>query len=207
MNKTRNGVRRIPKRPKLPQLSMSCTQQAGNFCPEVQEYRNFDRSSANHPFVSSSCKSSPGCSSPVKIHDDYNIFLGSEEDALDKDFISSTNIQTILSIQSWEIQDKIEGVEYKFIQAKDNAEMDLRSKFEEICDFLNSKKLEQKKVLVHCQAGISRSATACLAYLMKEKNMSLDCSFSELKKRREIVCPNFSFLGQLKRWEQEVLIQ
>merc|ERR1712026_122868 len=104
-----------------------------------------------------------------------------------------------------EIQKKIAGVKYEFVQANDNSEQDLKSKFEYICNFLKSR--ENERVLVHCQAGISRSATACLAYLMKEKNWSLDTSFCELKKRREIVSPNFAFLGQLKCWEREIMVQ
>jgi protein-tyrosine phosphatase len=196
MNKTRNGGRRIPRRPKLPQLNMQFTANP-QFCPEVSSTK-FNQSNY-------SSNSSPGCSSPVKIHDDCNIFLGSEQDALDKNFINSQKISTILSIQSWEIQEKIQGIKYHFVEAKDNSEMDLKSKFEPICNFL--KQHENERVLVHCQAGISRSATACLAYLMKEKHMSLDSSFIELKKRREIVCPNFSFLGQLKCWEREIMVQ
>jgi len=188
MNNQRNGGRRISRRPKLPPLNMKFTSNP-KFCPEVQT--NFNQS--------------PGSSSPAKIHDDCNIYLGSEQDALDKNFIESQQINHILSIQSWEIQQKITGVNYHFVEAKDNSEQDLKSKFESICNFL--KQHENERVLVHCQAGISRSATACLAYLMKEKNMSLDSSFIELKKRREIVCPNFSFLGQLKCWEREIMVQ
>jgi len=165
------------------------------FSPEV--HTNFNQSNSSN--------SSPGSSSPAKIHDDCNIFLGCEEDAKNKDFINSQKISTILSIQSWEIQEKIPGIHYEFVEAKDNSEQDLKSKFDDICRFL--KQNENERVLVHCQAGISRSATACLAYLMKEKNMSLDSSFVELKNRREIICPNFSFLGQLKSWEREIMVQ
>merc|ERR1711912_93139 len=104
-----------------------------------------------------------------------------------------------------EVQKNLAGVKYEFVQANDNSEQDLKSKFEYIYDFLKSR--ENERILVHCQAGISRSATACLAYLMKEKNWSLDTSFCELKKRREIVSPNFAFLGQLKCWEREIMVQ
>merc|ERR1712004_733549 len=198
-NKTRNnGGRRISKRPKLPLLNIGQFTFSPKYCPEVQNNQfNY--------YSSSPTGSSPYSALPAKIHDDCNIFLGSEENALDINFINSEKITTVLSVQSWEIQKKISGIKYEFVQANDNSEMNLKSKFEFICDFL--KKHENERVLVHCQAGISRSATACLAYLMKEKNMSLDSSFVELKKRREIVCPNFSFLGQLKCWEREIMAQ
>jgi protein-tyrosine phosphatase len=158
-------------------------------------------------YSSSPTGSSPGSASPAKIHDDCNVYLGSEADAMDLNFINSEKITTILSIQSWEIQKKIKGINYEFVQANDNSEQDLYSKFKFICDFLKESSERNERVLVHCQAGISRSATACLAYLMKEKNMSLDSSFCELRKRRDIVSPNFAFLGQLKCWEREIMVQ
>merc|ERR1712241_723914 len=195
--KSRNGGRRISRRPRLAPLNIGQFTCSPRYCPEVQN---------NHYYSSTSpTGSSPGSASPAKIHDDCNIYLGSEADALDENFMKSEKINTVLSIQSWEIQKKIAGVTYEFVQANDNSEQDLKSKFKYICDFL--KKHENERVLVHCQAGISRSATACLAYLMREKNWSLDTSFCELKKRREIVSPNFAFLGQLKCWEREIMVQ
>jgi len=202
MNKSRNnGGRRISRRPKLAPLNIGQFTCSPKYCPEVQN----NLQNCNYYSSSPTGSSSPGSASPAKIHDDCNIYLGSEADALDENFITSQKITTVLSIQSWEIQKKISGIKYEFVQANDNSQMNLKSKFEYICNFL--KKHENEHILVHCQAGISRSATACLAYLMKEKNMSLDSSFIELRKRREIVSPNFAFLGQLKCWEREIMAQ
>jgi len=198
INRKNSNGRRVPRRPALPKLNI------GQFT--VNPHYSSENESSDNSYSSSSSSSrssSPGSSSPSKIHDECNIYLGSEQDALDKDFIKSENIKHILSIQSWEIKDKLDDINYVFVKAADNSEQDLKSQFEFICDFL--KQHENERVLVHCQAGISRSATACLAFLIKEKNMSLDSSFVELKKRRDIVCPNFSFLGQLKCWEREIM--
>lgn len=61
------------------------------------------------------------------------------------------------------------------------------------------------RVLVHCQAGISRSATICLAYLMMKKRVKLEEAFEFVKQRRSIISPNFSFMGQLLQFESQVL--
>ena len=61
------------------------------------------------------------------------------------------------------------------------------------------------RVLVHCQAGISRSATICLAYLMMRKRVRLDEAFEFVRQRRSIISPNFSFMGQLLQFESQVL--
>lgn len=59
------------------------------------------------------------------------------------------------------------------------------------------------RVLVHCQAGISRSATICLAYLISRYRLRLDEAYEYVKKRRSVISPNFNFMGQLLNWESE----
>ncbi|MGH0129064.1 UNVERIFIED_CONTAM: hypothetical protein FKN15_015663 [Acipenser sinensis] len=61
------------------------------------------------------------------------------------------------------------------------------------------------KVLVHCEAGISRSPTICMAYIMKTKRLSLEEAFDFIKQRRGLISPNFGFMGQLLQFESEVL--
>lgn len=66
-------------------------------------------------------------------------------------------------------------------------------------------KQEGGKVLVHCEAGISRSPTICMAYLMKTQRLRLEEAFDAVRQRRAVVSPNFSFMGQLLQFETEVL--
>jgi protein-tyrosine phosphatase len=42
-------------------------------------------------------------------------------------------------------------------------------------------KEEGGRVLVHCRAGVSRSATLCLAYLISCRGMSLNDAYDEVK--------------------------
>ena len=67
----------------------------------------------------------------------------------------------------------------------------------------DSVKNSKGRVLVHCQAGISRSATICLAYLISRYRLRLDEAYEYVKKRRSIISPNFNFMGQLLNWESE----
>ena len=61
------------------------------------------------------------------------------------------------------------------------------------------------RILVHCQAGISRSATICLAYLIHARRVRLDEAFDFVKRRRQVISPNLAFMGQLLQFETDVL--
>ena len=56
-------------------------------------------------------------------------------------------------------------------------------------------------VLIHCQAGVSRSSTLAIAYIMARSNLAMLDAFRFVKSRRSIVAPNFNFMGQLLEFE------
>jgi len=53
-------------------------------------------------------------------------------------------------------------------------------------------------VFVHCQSGMSRSATVVLAYLMRHRKMGFGDAYAFLKARRSIVAPNEGFMNMLR---------
>lgn len=73
--------------------------------------------------------------------------------------------------------------------------------------FLSTERVKEEggKVLVHCEAGISRSPTICMAYIMKTQRLQLEQAFDVIRQRRAIISPNFSFMGQLLQFESEVV--
>jgi len=63
----------------------------------------------------------------------------------------------------------------------------------------------KKKVLVHCFAGKSRATSFTLAYLMKEKKISLKDGLEMIWKVRPIAAPNPGFMIQLKALEKNCI--
>jgi hypothetical protein len=70
------------------------------------------------------------------------------------------------------------------------------------CVCAESARCSGGRVLVHCQAGVSRSPTIVLAYLMARYNWPMMTAFCYVKSRRHIIAPNFNFMGQLMEFEQ-----
>eukprot|EP00917_Polyrhabdina_sp_WS-2016_P024843 GHVP01053635.1.p1 GENE.GHVP01053635.1~~GHVP01053635.1.p1 ORF type:complete len:377 (-),score=60.95 GHVP01053635.1:65-1174(-) len=56
---------------------------------------------------------------------------------------------------------------------------------------------EGKNVYVHCEKGISRSCTFCIAYLMLFENYNAFDAYHYILKARNVVCPNIGFWQQL----------
>jgi len=137
------------------------------------------------------------------------LYLGSERDIrrLTATDVSKIGVKKILSVQQSAIEPKncdnpeiLEHLNLLHVQATDVTSTNLIDQFDNCIDFIDS--MDGATTIVHCQAGISRSATICMAYLMRKRGYNLDEAFEYLKKCRECIGPNFGFLGQLKLYEQ-----
>ncbi|KAH8736927.1 protein-tyrosine phosphatase-like protein [Ilyonectria robusta] len=58
----------------------------------------------------------------------------------------------------------------------------------------------EANVLIHCQLGVSRSATVAIAYLMRKRREGLDSVYPEVRQRRKVK-PRDNFIDQLRVWE------
>ncbi|KAJ8248080.1 hypothetical protein GJAV_G00238050 [Gymnothorax javanicus] len=133
------------------------------------------------------------------------LYLGSAYHASREDYLSDLQITALLNISRRDTQPSKGRLRYKWIPLEDSHVADISLHFEEAIDFIDCEKNAGGKVLVHCEAGISRSPTICMAYIMKTKQLQLEEAFDLIKQRRPIISPNFSFMGQLLQFESEIL--
>jgi protein-tyrosine phosphatase len=63
---------------------------------------------------------------------------------------------------------------------------------------------KSRGVLVHCLAGISRSVTVTLAYLMYNEQLSLEDAYDLVRNHKSNIAPNFHFMEQLVEYERRL---
>ncbi|XP_018319646.1 dual specificity protein phosphatase 18 [Agrilus planipennis] len=92
-------------------------------------------------------------------------------------------------------------IKYTRIPVYDNLSSNLLEYFESCADAIHEEASNNRNVLVHCVAGVSRSASICIAYVMKYNKFNLLQAYNYVKERRPIVRPNCSFINQLISFE------
>ncbi|MEE6486936.1 hypothetical protein FKM82_014733 [Ascaphus truei] len=133
------------------------------------------------------------------------LYLGSAYHASKREFLTNLRITALLNVSRKSSDYFKDQYNYKWIPVEDNHTADISSHFQEAIDFIDTVRRSGGRVLVHCEAGISRSPTICMAYLMKTKRIRLEEAFDYVKQRRSLISPNFGFMGQLLHYEAEVL--
>jgi len=96
--------------------------------------------------------------------------------------------------------------EYSSYPLADSKHENLFPIFSECIDFIDSAR-QSGAVLVHCEQGISRSATVMIAYLMFIEKLDARAALNKLQDARPQVAPNSGFWKQLKKWEQHLNIE
>jgi hypothetical protein len=90
------------------------------------------------------------------------------------------------------------GVTYAVFPTLDTPEYDIRGDAIEALRFIKEGVDANERVLVHCHAGISRSSTVVLLYLMIYQGLGLDEALDYLTRIRPVVAPNKGFMRHLR---------
>lgn len=91
---------------------------------------------------------------------------------------------------------------YKVVNIMDLPSQNILIYLDKAIEFINRVVTNGGRVLVHCFAGVSRSASAVIAYMMATRKMTFTQAFEYVKRKRPIIFPNFGFQRQLAEYEK-----
>ncbi len=143
---------------------------------------------------------------PTEIMPQF-MYLGNYYDASDSDILSHLEITHIVDATGEKLSqataDKL-GIAYLPIHIWDIEGADITQHFDQVFEFLDQARSNLRgKVIVHCRAGISRSATLVLAYMLRTRmSDNLQSALRLVLTERPYVLPNSSFREQLRNYEQ-----
>lgn len=90
--------------------------------------------------------------------------------------------------------------EWCVIDIMDHQDENIEIHFEKAFEFLDNIQKQNKTCIIHCHAGINRSATIALAYVMKRKNVNLFEAYEFFSYMRPGIIYNIGFRKQLINW-------
>ncbi|KAI5094193.1 dual specificity protein phosphatase 16 [Silurus meridionalis] len=154
-----------------------------------------------------SCISQPclplNSSGPTRILP--HLYLGCQRDVLNRDLMQQNDIAYVLNASNTcPKPDFVPESHFLRVPVNDSFCEKILPWLDKSVEFIEKAKACNARVLVHCLAGISRSATIAIAYIMKRMDMSLDEAYRFVKEKRPTISPNFNFLGQLLDFEKKI---
>ncbi|KAB0795453.1 hypothetical protein PPYR_12292 [Photinus pyralis] len=127
-----------------------------------------------------------------------NIYLGSQ-DCSELEVVTKYNIKHVLSLG---VKPFSFAVNHRFVKCLDLPETNILDILQHQCYYFISNAVKLKEnVLVHCAAGVSRSSSIVIGYLMVTEKLSYEDAFKFVKSKRSCIKPNCGFENQLKGLE------
>ncbi|KAL2265222.1 hypothetical protein VTJ83DRAFT_6322 [Remersonia thermophila] len=148
---------------------------------------------------------------PSRVLD--HLYLGNLGHANNPDLLRALGIGQMLSVGEtamWREGDLEDWGEDNLLTVRgvqDNGIDELGGEFERCLGFLERGLARNTATLVHCRVGVSRSATICIAEVMRRKRMSFPRAYCFVRARRlnVIIQPHLRFVYELLKWEEREL--
>lgn len=146
------------------------------------------------------------------------LYLTSLAGARSIDLVISKNINIIVSVMDYDPfvtnTEKYSHINFVYFKADDDDDFNISQYFEQFEKILYDN--PDKRILIHCYAGASRSATLVMAFLMKDlivtnkkkllnRVYTIDRLLNKVKKIRNVVDPNDGFIKQLTAYRQKLI--
>ncbi|XP_065150457.1 dual specificity protein phosphatase 19b [Paramisgurnus dabryanus] len=128
------------------------------------------------------------------------LLLSSQDAAHDIDTLKKYKVTHVLNV-AYGVENAFPQLfTYKTVTILDLPETDITSYFPDCFEFINQASQQGGVLLVHCNAGVSRSASVVIGFLMSQDKLSFEEAFSTVKSARPYIQPNPGFMNQLKKY-------
>lgn len=135
-----------------------------------------------------------------------NLYLGSLMAANNEQLLKRTGIKYVVqALENSSIGYRHTGVSYHFIQIQDSQTENIARHLPEALRFIERYLSNGEKVLVHCAAGVSRSSSIVIAYIMAKYNYNYARALQHVRSKRHCVMPNDGFRRQLENLNPNTL--
>ncbi|KAK9297871.1 hypothetical protein QLX08_008621 [Tetragonisca angustula] len=124
------------------------------------------------------------------------LYLSSQDPVVSKEILQKHEIRHILSI-GIDASIKFDDIKYYYCDLLDLPESDLSVAIKKCIKIINEHRNEN--ILVHCNAGVSRSPAIVISYIMTYERVSYDDAYTKVKNVRNCIKPNEGFVQQLKK--------
>uniref|UniRef100_A0A0B7BPM4 Protein-serine/threonine phosphatase n=1 Tax=Arion vulgaris TaxID=1028688 RepID=A0A0B7BPM4_9EUPU len=126
------------------------------------------------------------------------LIIGPQDVAHDFDLLKQHGVTHILNVATGIENSFPDQFHYQTQEFRDLPEFPIFHGFDRAINFIDEARTSDGCVLVHCNAGISRSAAIVMAYLITKEGLSVNDAFSLLRSKWPVTCPNPGFLIQLQ---------
>ncbi|XP_017780305.1 PREDICTED: dual specificity protein phosphatase 15 [Nicrophorus vespilloides] len=134
------------------------------------------------------------------------LYIGNYRDSKDSAQLNKYNITHILAVHD-AARRMHSDKHYLCVLASDSPDQNLTQYFPLCNDFIHAARLREGNVLIHCLAGMSRSVTVAVAYIMTCTNLSWKEALKVVRAGRAVANPNLGFQKQLQDFEDSKLLE
>ncbi len=138
-----------------------------------------------------------------------NVWLGGREAILENppQFDVVITVITRQELENYQIEKYVKqthpNCEWVYFDVDDVEDAPIQTLFREVHEIIQKAESENKTVLVHCAAGISRSASLVIAHLMLKHKWTFQQAHYSVKLKRPIITPNDGFVKALKELDYD----
>jgi protein-tyrosine phosphatase len=133
------------------------------------------------------------------------LFIGSLEAARNIEALAVAGITHVLTLGMGmdlpQVEGRLESHRVVAVEDKVSEQTSLATHLNECMDYIHECRSSGGKVLVHCLAGRSRSASIVAAYLMVQNKCSVDEAIMQLRLVRPWIAPNAGFMNMLRAFQ------